>query len=260
VFPGRQPKEKGMAYPTSKPSRGQARAHRKTIAAICQRLETIEVEHGLLKQETKALLADITKHVTELVNNTPHGEIKAVLHDIYWSSEILAGPILKVFQGLGLTKGKGTSESKVGTKDFPEVCKDCGEENPITFKSWQHYKDSRIFGFVCAECQKAREDRSEESRRESEERLRAWREEVAWLRQLPYKEYLQTDHWKTVRKYALQRAGFRCQLCHKKGELNTHHATYEHLGYEDQYIEDLVVLCKPCHRRHHGLREEGGGS
>jgi hypothetical protein len=54
-----------------------------------------------------------------------------------------------------------------------------------------------------------------------------------------YAEYLQTPHWRSLRAWALERAGNRCQLCGSAKELEVHHNTYERLGCE--WPSDLVV-------------------
>jgi 5-methylcytosine-specific restriction endonuclease McrA len=78
--------------------------------------------------------------------------------------------------------------------------------------------------------------------------------ELQALRDMPYIEYLKTDHWAGVRKDAMKRAGFRCQLCNANGvTLDTHHRTYENLGREQR--GDVIVLCRPCHAKHHGKEE-----
>lgn len=74
-------------------------------------------------------------------------------------------------------------------------------------------------------------------------------EQIKELKTMPYKEYLQTDHWKNVRKRALFRANYKCQLCGSKENLNVHHNTYENRGEEKD--EDLVVLCENCHGKFH---------
>ena len=76
-------------------------------------------------------------------------------------------------------------------------------------------------------------------------------ERIRDLRQMPYDEYLQTPEWKRRRKAAVAYADSRCQLCNKEGEpLNVHHRTYDNRGAE--MPQDLTVLCKDCHARHHG--------
>jgi len=70
------------------------------------------------------------------------------------------------------------------------------------------------------------------------------------LRELPYEEYLQTDHWKAVAEKARKQANFTCAVCGSRKELNVHHTTYKRKGQEDP--DDLVVLCAACHGNHHG--------
>ncbi len=64
-----------------------------------------------------------------------------------------------------------------------------------------------------------------------------------------YEDYLQSPRWKAKRQEAIKAAGGRCQLCNACGMLNTHHRTYENLGFETP--ADLTVLCQSCHERHH---------
>ena len=65
-----------------------------------------------------------------------------------------------------------------------------------------------------------------------------------------YKEYLQSDHWKETRERALERAGYKCQVCGYYKNLQVHHNTYKNIGHEDD--TDLVVLCWKCHKTFHG--------
>lgn len=70
------------------------------------------------------------------------------------------------------------------------------------------------------------------------------------LRSMPYKDYLQTDHWRGLRKRALDRAKHRCQVCNQSARLEVHHRTYKNRGAES--LADLVVLCERCHETFHG--------
>lgn len=72
---------------------------------------------------------------------------------------------------------------------------------------------------------------------------------VSELRSMPYKDYLQTDHWKAIRAQALARANYRCQVSNSTYRLQVHHRTYENLGNERP--EDVVVLCEECHALYH---------
>lgn len=69
------------------------------------------------------------------------------------------------------------------------------------------------------------------------------------LRYIPYEDYLKTEHWKQVRKYALAYARNRCQICNATGLVDVHHRSYENRG--DERMEDVIVLCRDCHTTFH---------
>lgn len=81
----------------------------------------------------------------------------------------------------------------------------------------------------------------------SPERLKA-------LRQLTYKEYLQTIEWRVRRGLALKRAGYCCEQpkCGRRTQLQVHHRTYDHIG--EELAEELSVVCEPCHDRYHATQ------
>lgn len=60
---------------------------------------------------------------------------------------------------------------------------------------------------------------------------------------------MNSDEWKARRQEKLKSSGFKCELCGSAINLNVHHITYEHLGYEPD--EDLLVVCQPCHEKLH---------
>ena len=79
---------------------------------------------------------------------------------------------------------------------------------------------------------------------------------LAERRMRPYAERRTTDEWRVLRDLMLARAKYRCQLCRRSGrnvQLNVHHNTYENYGQER--LDDLIVLCRPCHARHHSVDE-----
>lgn len=70
-----------------------------------------------------------------------------------------------------------------------------------------------------------------------------------------YDRYMQSQEWKRRRAVAIRKAGGRCQVCNRGGELHVHHRTYERFGAEME--DDLTVLCEDCHdlyERHKRLR------
>lgn len=64
-----------------------------------------------------------------------------------------------------------------------------------------------------------------------------------------YKDYLKTDHWRDARSRALKRAGYKCQLCGCRGNLQVHHNNYKNIWHEKD--GDLIVLCWKCHKKIH---------
>jgi hypothetical protein len=78
---------------------------------------------------------------------------------------------------------------------------------------------------------------------------------------LPYREYLQTEHWQLTRARAYARASHRCQVCNASSKLEAHHRTYVNRGCE--LDEDLVVLCRECHgvfHKHRSLSPDHRGT
>lgn len=73
------------------------------------------------------------------------------------------------------------------------------------------------------------------------------------LRALPYADYLQTPTWRRRRDARLRVAGWRCERCARRDELQVHHVSYDRLGCERD--ADLEVVCRPCHEGVH--LEEG---
>lgn len=70
------------------------------------------------------------------------------------------------------------------------------------------------------------------------------------MKTIPYKLYLQTQHWQHFRKEALKAAQYKCQLCNEKNQqLDVHHRDYTNIGRET--FNDVIVLCDPCHKIFH---------
>lgn len=60
-----------------------------------------------------------------------------------------------------------------------------------------------------------------------------------------YKQYLKSNHWDIKRRGILKNNN-RCANCNETLNLEIHHLNYKNLGNEK--LEDLIVLCKNCHK------------
>lgn len=73
-----------------------------------------------------------------------------------------------------------------------------------------------------------------------------------------YRAYLKSTHWKQLKidtKRKLKKQGLkRCYVCKYKEKLHLHHRTYRRLGQE--LPDDLVCLCRRCHRKVHFIVKE----
>jgi 5-methylcytosine-specific restriction endonuclease McrA len=77
-----------------------------------------------------------------------------------------------------------------------------------------------------------------------------------------YQAYINSPEWKAKRRMAIKAAGHQCQRwvtvegvtwrCRETTHLQVHHVTYSRFGGAE-LLEDLLVLCKDCHRAHHAL-------
>ena len=71
---------------------------------------------------------------------------------------------------------------------------------------------------------------------------------------MSYKDFLNTPYWKAISAYLKIKRG-KCEKCGSETELHTHHKTYEHHGTEIFNLNDLICLCKECHRKFHNKGE-----
>lgn len=81
-------------------------------------------------------------------------------------------------------------------------------------------------------------------------------QEIAeYIQDMEYLDFLNTPYWDAVRSKKLYLSGYKCSLCNCNTNLQVHHKTYEHHGYEHENLDDLIVLCSNCHSKHHGKGE-----
>jgi len=68
-----------------------------------------------------------------------------------------------------------------------------------------------------------------------------------------YKEYLLTPHWLKTKERAINFYK-SCVICGSDHQLNVHHRDYKHL-WKERITKDLVILCRSCHEKYHGIIE-----
>lgn len=75
-----------------------------------------------------------------------------------------------------------------------------------------------------------------------------------------YFEHLRSPAWRAIRRKLIEVTGDFCHECGVNGPsrmpdqptLDAHHLTYRRFGRED--LDDLILLCRPCHEREHMRR------
>lgn len=130
-------------------------------------------------------------------------------------------------------------------------CRKCGSdiEEICKTKSAYYHAKKRNFLLICDNCDRIEK---EERNKKYEEEFKIQQEMINTLKNMPYKEYLQTTYWDEIKKKVLKRAKFTCQLCKKnKCILHVHHRSYEHRGEGWEEEKDLICLCEDCHKKFH---------
>lgn len=65
-----------------------------------------------------------------------------------------------------------------------------------------------------------------------------------------YLEYLQSDHWSSLRLKSFKAAEFQCEACNDNRRLVGHHLIYL-TPLTSCMPDDIMCLCEPCHNRLH---------
>lgn len=74
-----------------------------------------------------------------------------------------------------------------------------------------------------------------------------------------YKDFTESPLWKYESSVFKLLKGYKCEKCKQKctpSYLVVHHRTYEHVGSELLYPEDVMVVCNNCHLEIHNISEE----
>lgn len=66
---------------------------------------------------------------------------------------------------------------------------------------------------------------------------------------LEYRRYGNSHCWKETRTNKLESVNHECEVCGATENLQIHHLSYYNVGMEE--LEELEVLCQPCHYNEH---------
>lgn len=208
---------------------------------IARRQEAINIIKGNLS-------ATIAKAAAGLNKNDLH----ELAYLLYWHTSVpaeAAADLLGVRAGSALIKALGGLPSG----DFCLWCKEEFMYTSRTNRAEILWKSRENLGKLCDKC---REKYYEHCSSEERKRQEAHANQVAAYKAMPYREYLQTEHWQAVRMSALKRGRYHCQLCNAGGVLDVHHNTYERRGEEQS--ADVIVLCRGCHGKFHAKEAHNG--
>jgi hypothetical protein len=223
-----------------------------------ERLSGINEEIANLESEKENTFQLIENYLREHLEENPE-LVQLDLSYVYWYSKELSSLVKRIHKEQTGKNFKADPQSVINS------CCECGEDMETTVTNWSSLESVskgnrshlRYTQFTCQGCINKQEQHQNYRQKERKQEEENFQQYVQHLKSLPYREYLQTEHWKTLSTRARKNAYYRCQLCNSRDHiLNTHHRTYERRGCE--YLSDLIVLCEPCHEHFHGIVKEDG--
>lgn len=66
-----------------------------------------------------------------------------------------------------------------------------------------------------------------------------------------YRDYLKSKEWNNIRQKVLNRDKYKCKCGCKASQV--HHLTYDHIFEENDFLDDLISVCKICHKKYHNI-------
>lgn len=200
-----------------------------------------------LEREREAALKSYISQTASVMNEMGMGrglsigDLAPLVSDLYWNTIHIRPEYVADVFGLTMSQMLQILEPAEGQSK----CRHCSKPMKAYTKSQSKAKDRPI----CAHCVEWRRGIHNQWYARCDKGGVASAVETERLRTMDYKKYLQTPHWKCVRKEALQRSRFRCQLCNSSDRLQVHHRTYDRRGCEEP--NDVITLCRPCHAKFH---------
>jgi 5-methylcytosine-specific restriction endonuclease McrA len=126
-------------------------------------------------------------------------------------------------------------------------CQDCGQKigNRVSSKS---LSPSELASLLAFDEEFERHTWVEYNKRYTAAR-EAEREKLRENWNQSYNEYLRSPEWAARRELVLKRENHLCEGCRTARATQAHHTTYQNIG--DEFLFELVALCRPCHERYH---------
>ncbi len=209
--------------------------------ALADLMASVEAAQ-VLEDKARSALENAKALASGVAERYPH-----LASDVYWAHERFASVIPQDVKRIYRDSFVTTERAQ---------CECCNESYDVEFTSWAALRDWKrrsvskrdrvAIRLICPLCEASEKQRRDESSRLYFEQKT---ERLHHLRTMPYREYLKTEEWQSVRKQSLKRARYRCQVCNGQGILDVHHRTYERRGCER--LGDLTVLCRSCHSTFH---------
>ena len=229
---------------------------------------------------------EVDKHIKLIGAQTGNIRKEPELQNLYWDDN---RNFIVVIKDKGLIKDtfKKTIEDFVfrciSPREAKIYCLKCGRKITYKFLNYEEYHDfsdaydkanraaRRKTSFFSARKEEWRSITGgpslsfvcKEHRLERIEREREREEEVDKLKQLyrtNHEKYFDTPHWQEVLEVLKKDRDYECEDKHRgiercDGPLQGHHKTYDHVGEEQNYLEDLLYLCERHHSIRHGKEE-----
>jgi len=210
--------------------------------ALIDRISSTMLELELSKIRFDSEQNRIKEELTNYLTDNKELITRDVMSYYYWETN-LAVSILKA----SLNDEKMMINKFVQGYCVVTSCPNCGSDvfsYPRSREKRRYMKDD-VLCPVCSDRKKWIKERK------SKEEWEDYKIYLKKLKDMPYKEYLRTNHWLDVRRRALNRANNKCQLCYNENKLQVHHKTYERRGHE--HNSDVIVLCEKCHKKFHDI-------
>lgn len=210
-------------------------------------INDLEMMIEAIQEDAKERVRNLKEEINQLGYNfvlNAEDVVKAV-QILYWQYPLVGAMNI---ENAAIRRGHSSSARIIAGKGYAELfCNHCQQPytQPLNSRADAKTHFNRSW-HICPTCDK---ERSASYWQKHATEQAEHQNIVQQLRAMPYSQYLRTEHWQDVRKRALKRANFACQLCNSRSALQVHHRTYENRGQEEN--RDVIALCANCHAKFH---------